>query len=151
MKHLSSLPLVIGLLAAGTAAGCDGDHGPTTTQAGNVLKQHITSLASGINARDINVTQNEMSKEGCSKNKEKYLYSIKAAKHLDGGDAPDLLVTLMTGHLSRIATYEITKYEPNTSPTTALHDKQTHTNLVLSSPGRAQIVISGATDCLNPK
>ena len=153
MRRLIPLPLIASLLALGVTTGCGNktNNEPTAPQARETLKQHISRLLSGMSARDVDITRNEMSKDKCSDNKEKYLYSIKATKHLDGGDTPGLLVDMMTGQLSRIAMYEVTKYEPRVSPTTELHDKRTYTNLTLSSPKRAHIEVEGATDCLDPK
>lgn len=151
MKPLISVSMTTSLIAIALTAGCDSNHGPTSDQAGKTLRQHITSLLSGINARNITITMNEASKNGCKKGKEKYLYSIKATKRLDGGDTPSLLVNMMTGQLSRIARYDVMKYQPGQTPTSYLHDKQTHTNLTLHSPQRTQIEIVGATDCLDSK
>jgi hypothetical protein len=152
VKYSKSIVVTTCFLATATITGCNqkhDEHEPTLTQASESLKENITTLLSGINARDIVVTKNETSRQGCKKSKERYLYSTRATKRLPGSDTPDSLVAIMTGQATRIGSYRVTKAIAGKSPVTYMHDQRTRTNLALFSPQKSKIEVTGSTDCLN--
>ena len=148
MKSMSPALMAGLLLAAGTAGACGGDRKPTSSEAGGALKKHVASVLSKIHARNVSIIENGARGEGCSKNKERYLYSVRATKRILGGDEPDLLVDLMTAYAGGIPGYRTTNVLVGKSPATYLHNDQAHTDLKVYSPQKSQIGISGSTDCL---
>ncbi|GAA2215652.1 hypothetical protein GCM10009850_111200 [Nonomuraea monospora] len=138
------------LIALFVLAGCggtDNPQSPTAAEAGATLKEHITRTFEGAQAKDVQVTDPGGKDVPCSEGKVKRTYAATARNDIGSGD-PNSMLLVMAGALDTVAEYDLTA--PGQRTMQDLVSKKFRTHIVLSSPAKHVMVISGETDCLLP-
>ncbi|MFD0883092.1 hypothetical protein ACFQ08_00730 [Streptosporangium algeriense] len=127
-----------------TMTGC-GESGPTTAQAGETLKTHITELMRQRHALDVQVTDPGERDIPCGEGKAKRTFAA-TAKDGDTKRGADSLNTLLLGTLSAVADYRIV--EDRGDAPLKLASEKYKTRMTLESPGNGQYAVTGETECL---
>ncbi|MEU4832276.1 hypothetical protein [Streptosporangium sp. NPDC023615] len=144
MTRLAWRGVLIGAVTVLAASGCGGS-GPTSAEAGEILKTHITKLMEGRHALDVRITDSGGRDIPCGEGKAKRTF---AATGKDGDETrrADSLNTLLVGSLSGVADYRIVE-DRGDAPLKLVNDKY-KTKMTLESPGNGQYAVSGETECL---
>ncbi|GAA4912723.1 hypothetical protein HD597_012332 [Nonomuraea thailandensis] len=144
--RMISAPLIALFVLAG-CGGTDNPEAPTAAEAGATLKEHITRTFEGAQAKDVQITDPGGKDVPCSEGKVKRTYAATARNDIGSGD-PNSMLLVMAGALDLVAEYELNA--PGQRTMQDLVSKEFRTHIVLSSPAKHVMVISGETDCLLP-
>jgi hypothetical protein len=144
-KFLRNASLVA-LILPTILAGCASDDGPTSAEAGQVLKSHVLQLLKERNAQNVTVMDQGGKNIPCADGLFKQTFAatgVDVAKETDSGNIRAALL----GALGRVASYVVVDAGSLSNPV-MVKNSSTRTRLVLDSPSKGVYQITGETDCL---
>ncbi|WP_169981641.1 hypothetical protein [Microbispora sp. H10836] len=141
------LRLIVSIsLAAGLTLSACSESEPTAAEAGQVLKSHIDQTVKNAVSTDVEVADPGGKDIACGNGKYKRTYAVQA-KSVWSLDS-QAIITGLIGALDYADTnYKLVSADTNPPRRVAVSD-QYHTRIVLSSPARDRLMVSGETECL---
>lgn len=144
VKHFRKAVVLI-LLTPLTLTACMSDKGPTVTQAGQILQNHVLQLLKERNARNVSITDPGGKDISCAEGKVKRTFAATGEDLPER--KPDVLIDALVGAVGRVSSYEIVSSSSPGKPV-RVQDEESRTVLLLSSPRDGLYAISGETPCL---
>ncbi len=141
------LRLIVPLtLAAGLMMSACSEPEPTAAEAGQVLKRHIDQTVKNAVSTDVEVTDPGGKDIACGNGKYKRTYAVKA-KSAWSLDSEAIIIGLIGALDYADTNYKLVSADTNPPRRVAVSDRY-HTRVVLSSPARDRLMVSGETECL---
>ncbi|MFB9251076.1 hypothetical protein ACFFWE_22775 [Sphaerisporangium melleum] len=137
---------VAALLTLLALTACTTDNGPTATQAGQTLKNHVLQLLAERDASNVRVIDPGGRDLPCGDGKARRTFSA-TGMDVSKGSSQYVLRTAMLGALERVGHYKIVG-QPRTTEAVRVADASSKTILTIDSPENGVYSISGETECL---
>ncbi|MEU8172215.1 hypothetical protein AB0C14_05020 [Microbispora hainanensis] len=144
LRGIVSISLLVGL--ALSACTEPAPKLPTAAQVEPTLKSHVDQTLKFARAVDVKVTEAGGKDISCGSGRAKRIYAVKAKAGIGSGN-PEMVVLALISSLHQVAKYQLPNYAASLTEQEAVSE-QHRTRLLLSSPGKGEMVVRGETECL---